>query len=427
MSHHIAGTARPALPPRASAKRWQWLLFATLLVAASTRLLLASQWKGELLGPRSPLLYQAATLGFNYFEMGPIRRGLAGTVVHLIGSDILLATVVFHLASAFGVAVTTGLIFVRMKAPLVTRGVFAFVLVAIMLRWAEDAGRTDMAVASMLAGSTLAMTRGRLVLASVLVCIGLFIHETSFIFGLPLLATLAWRQRFTLSSRAWWQAAAVFSLTLLLYASTVWLPHATPQAMAAMVRAKFAPDKIVDWAIYFAVSGARGVQASMCQNRTDPNYWLHWTGGLVSMAVMTFALARASRRDWAGAALAALPPFAFLCIVANDTSRWTMLASYNAWLVLATTRLDGRSPRPAAIGVSAAAVAFLLLTYPKPDKVDYPIYAGSPLIEKIARKLDGPRTPNVEEALQRCDPEWRTVLEASGPLPVTSGARPVVP
>ena len=104
-----------------------------------------------------------------------------------------------------------------------------------------------------------------------------------------------------------------------------------------------------------------------------------------------------------------------------------MLASYNAWLVLATTRLDGRSPRPAAIGVSAAAVAFLLLTYPKPDKVDYPIYAGSPLIEKIARKLDGPRTPNVEEALQRCDPEWRTVLEASGPLPVTSGARPVVP
>jgi len=27
MSHHIAGTARPALPPRVSAKRWQWLLY----------------------------------------------------------------------------------------------------------------------------------------------------------------------------------------------------------------------------------------------------------------------------------------------------------------------------------------------------------------------------------------------------------------
>ena len=58
----------------------------------------------------------------------------------------------------------------------------------------------------------------------------------------------------------------------------------------------------------------------------------------------------------------------------------------------------------------AAVLAFLPLLHPKPDKIEYPIYAGSPLFEKAVRKFGGPRTPSLMEALQRCDPQWRSVL-----------------
>ena len=107
-----------------------------------------------MLEPYSPLLYQAATLGFNYFELGAVRRGLGGSIVHLLSRDILLATVYFHLLAAAAVAAGATLVFARLTAPLATRLAFVFVALAIMLRWAEDAGRTDMAVAALLAFAT---------------------------------------------------------------------------------------------------------------------------------------------------------------------------------------------------------------------------------------------------------------------------------
>jgi hypothetical protein len=399
-------------------------LFFLVLVLASTRLLAASYWKAELFGDRSPLLYQAGTLSFNYIEMGAIRRGLGGTLAHLLSGDMLLATVAFHLLSAAAVALAGCVLLARVQGTPATRAAAAMALLAIMLRWAEDAGRTDMAVAALLGAAAWATTRHRLALACALVGLGLFIHESAFIYGLPLLAALVWCQGWrTYPRRAWQRTGVVLALALVAYLAMAWLPHADLPTMVRTVRAKFPPSKFVDWAIYFALSGARGVRTSICQNATDPSYWIHPFGGAVAIAAAALAVVRRPAGEWPALLVAALPPFAFLCVVANDISRWTMLAAFNVWLLSIAT--SGRQPAariPGAIAF-AAAVALLVLTHPKPYKIDYPIYAGSPIIEKIAHRLHGPRTPSVEEALARCDPSWR---EALGDPPDASIAAPAL-
>lgn len=400
--------------PAQALRPWHFLALAVILVVATTRLLAASAWRGDLFGPWSPLQYQAATLGFNYFEFGFTRRGLGGSIAHLLSDDILVATVLFHVLSATAVAGTALLFLSRLQAAPVTQAVYAFVMLAMMLRWGEDPGRTDMAIAALLGAAAWALSRGKLVAACALLCVGLFIHENSLIFGLPLLAALVWRYGpSAFPKHAWWAAAAVFAVTLAAYVATLSLAHPALHAMAEIVRQKFErPSVVVDWAIYFALSGARGVRTSMCQNINDPSYWVHPTGGLVVLVVAALALIRKPRSEWPAIALAALPPFLFLSVVANDHARWTILASFNIWLVLVSTGKPGASHLSGWM-TTAAAVAFLLLTHPKPARVQYAIYAGSPLIEKVAGKLGGSRTPGIEEALVRCDPTWQSVLEAS--------------
>jgi hypothetical protein len=387
------------------------VLFVVLL-AASTRFLLASYHRGDLFTVDSLLFYQAGTLGFNYFEMGAVRRGLGGSIVYLLSSDTLHGTVAFHLLSAAAVALPVTWLVSRLQMSLFKRTVFAFVAMSIVLRWAEDAGRTDMAIAALLAGATIAMVRGRLVLAVAALCVGLFMHESSFIFGVPLLAGLALRQggASAFSGRDKAGAAFVLGLGLTGYLLLPYLPHADTQAMVDTVRSKFPPHRYVDWAIYFAVSGPRGVEASICQNLTDPGYWIHPFGGAVVLLAVWLALGASRRQESVPVLVAAVPPFAFLCIVANDTARWTMLASFNIWLVLSTLPQPLPASPTAKWRAAASALAFLLLSYPKPTKVEHPIYAGSPLIETVFRKLGGPMTPDVDVALRRCDPNWLGVL-----------------
>jgi hypothetical protein len=133
-------------------------------------------------------------------------------------------------------------------------------------------------------------------------------------------------------------------------------------------------------------------------------------GGILVLALAAVASSRAPADDWSTTALATLPPFLFLAVVANDISRWTNLASFNLWLLLAPAqdaRVEMRRPRWLA---PIAAVLFLALSHPKYGP-EFPIYAGSPLIERVVRELGGPRTPSFAESLQRCDPTWRDVLD----------------
>jgi hypothetical protein len=45
------------------------------------------------------------------------------------------------------------------------------------------------------------------------------------------------------------------------------------------------------------------------------------------------------------------------------------------------------------------------------DWIEHPIYSGSPAIEWVLRKAGAPHTPNLDKALERCDPNWRQVLD----------------
>lgn len=388
-------------------------LFLFLLVwVASTRLIVKTALQGSLFGSDSPLLYQAATLGFNYFEFGAVRRGLGGTMTYLIGGDLLVATMLFHLTWAAAVAGGVVVLIRRMQAPMWVRLTYAIVVIAVMLRWAEDAGRTDMAIAALLAMATVAVQRGRLDVAVAFLSVGIFIHESAMIFGLPLLVALVYARGgwASFAPRARIGAVAMFVLGIAAYASLGWLPQAGTQAMVDGVRAKFVPHEYVDWAIYFAVSGMRGVVTSICQNWTDPSYFVHPFGGAVVLCLAWIALSWRKRDSWLAMAVAALPGFVFLCIVANDIARWTMFALFNIWLVGVTLRRGPGRPGIPPWASVAAALAIVPLTHPKPNKIEFPIYAGSPAIEWAVRKLHGPRTPSVQEALQRCDPQWRQVL-----------------
>src|SRR6476620_8792971 len=91
--------------------------FFVLLVALSTRLLASAVRRGVLLTEESPLLYHAAAIGFSYFDVGFVRRGLAGSVVSLLGPDRLLGTAVFHVLCAAAVAGGAAILFLRLRLP----------------------------------------------------------------------------------------------------------------------------------------------------------------------------------------------------------------------------------------------------------------------------------------------------------------------
>jgi hypothetical protein len=398
------------LAPQTS--RWFAIGFFLLLVMASTRFAVLSIWQGNLAEAERYVLYQAATLSFNYFEFGAIRRGLGGSLVHVLSSNTAAATLAFHFITATAVASTAALLFYRRPLHRTVRGALILTMLTVMLRWGDDGGRIDMAVAFLFGCTAIAFQRGRPALGAAFVAVGLFVHETSFIFGLPLLAGLTvqhggWS---ALPRRQRLAGVAALAAALLIYCSMGWLPHADVPTMVSAVRAKFASHEHVEWALYYALSGMRGVRTSICQNLTDPTYWVHATSGLFVIAAFGLAVLPNSRRFWTSALLAALPGFVFLAVVANDASRWAMFACFNVWLIAVASpaMAVGRAPHVALRLFLALAIVPLILF--RPSSINYRIYAPSPLLENAVRTFGGPPTPSVEQALERCDPTWADVM-----------------
>lgn len=409
--NHDAADGAPVMQ---GSRRWEpWLLFC-VLVAASVHVLAAYALKGSLFTPQDQRLYQAAVLAFNYFEFGAIRRGLGGSIAHLLADDMMAASAAFHLLSAITVALATVWLYARLKAPPMRRAAFAIVIVAIVLRWGSDAGRTDMLVCTAIGLAAIAVVDGRLAWAAAALGVGLMVHETSFVFGVPLVVALlmrgdAWRNAGRAERLL---ALLVFSASLAAYVGSGWLSRADDATIARDVTAKFPPSKYVDWAIYFALSGTRSLGTNVCQNLNDPSYWTHPTGGVILMALATLALSWRVRDDWKVAAVAALPGFAFLSVITNDHSRWAMFALFNLWLLFAVNpRPIGRPTFSSAWPLVGAALLLLPLSSARLGRAATPIYSPSPVLERIVeRKLGGLPTPNVEDALLICDPNWRDVL-----------------
>jgi hypothetical protein len=394
--------------------------FFVLLVALSTRLLASAVRRGVLLTDESPLLYHAATLAFNYFDFGSVRRGLAGSVVYLLGPDRLLGTAVFHVLCAAAVAAGAATLFLHLRLRAPARGVYVLLFIALMMRWAEDPGRSDLAVAALLVAAALAFQARKLVLSCLCVGLSLVVHETGLVFGLSLLGALLldggrWRQ---VPRRAAAFGSLVLAAFVALYVLLGMLPHADVATMAAVVRSHFPTHEYVDWAIYFAVSGSRGVHTSVCQNLGDPTYPLHLATGLGVIAIFIALLRNEGKPPLPAALLAAVPPFLFLSAVANDLSRWAVLAALNVWLVGAVGASDPAAdaveaaPRPWRWPVVRIGTALLVipLIHPKTWPIQDPIFSPSPVIDRVVQEVGGPKTPRFRAALARCDADWRSVL-----------------
>ncbi|MFL5334495.1 MAG: hypothetical protein ACJ8H8_15210 [Geminicoccaceae bacterium] len=397
------------------------LLFAITFVLSLRQLL---RWiiHGDFFHPDSPMLYSAATVSFNYIQFGAVRRGLAGTLVYLLHPNRMVGTAMFYVLSAAALSALTSWIYARLTAARPLRlAIFALLLVCLFRRWGEDTGRPDLAVAALLSGAAILMVHGRLGWATALVASGVFVHETSGIYGLPLLAALLLDQRryAQLSRRQWLHLAAGLCLPLLVYAGLGLMPRADHATMVHTVREALSEHKYVNWAIYFAISGWRGVETSICQNRTDPNYALHVMSAALIVSMFVFSLAGRDRRMAALALLASAPPLVFLSIIANDFTRWTEFAAMNVWLVCACSpgNADDASDRGRGLGVLRALSAgalFLLLATTRIFPVREIFYAPSPTIEHWAERLGGPITPNLDIVLKRCDPGWLDFLDGPG-------------
>lgn len=398
----------------ASLPRWPAAALFALLIAIAAEHVLRWWAKNTLTGPGSQMLYQASAMSFNYIDFGAVRRGLGGTIVRLLGNDRIVATVIFFLASAAFVAAASCRLLLMRRRLRYDAVAPTLLLLALFMRWSADVGRSDLAVAALLGASTLAMLNKRPVLASCVVSTGLFIHETSFIFGLPLLLALLldgsrWR---TCSPRSLIGSASILAAATALYFLMGWLPHADVATMVSGVRSALPAHEHVDWAIYFAVSGKRGVAMSMCQNAADPTYVRHLLSGLLIILLFVACLGqwRSPRRS--NALIASVLPFLFLAVVANDFARWTVLAAFNAWLFAvssddASGQIENSSPWLRWLGAAAS----IPLLVPLTAGVAYPIYVPSPMIDSFAQRHGFAWTPSVADAFQRCDPSWRTVLD----------------
>ncbi len=391
------------------------VLLAAFGVLASMRFMALDFIEGGLPEVQHYILYQAGTLSINYIDFGPLRRGLAGTIAQLLSPDLTLATIYFHVLSAVCLATSAAWLFKCSAAE--RRAALAIVFMVLMLRWGDDRGRIDMAIAFGLCCATIAWDRGRPGLAAAIVGLGLFAHESSLVFGLPLLAALLQRsgglKRLSKPQRAAMVAGIGIALTM--YVVVGALPHADVRTIVDTVRGRLPPHDYVEWALYFALSGMRGVATSVCQNRTDPSYWMHPVGGLALIGLTTLALV--PRRQWGNAALAALPGFVFLSVVANDIGRWAMFACFNVWLLAVSNRAARNDDTPirtlARVGRPALALLLVPLILWRASDV-LRVYSPSPPFERLVIKLGGPITPTVDQALERCDPRWREVLDQPG-------------
>jgi hypothetical protein len=391
-----------------------------LLLAASGRFFYDAWRNGQLAQLREVFLqYKAATLAVDFVDFGAVHRGLGGSLARLLTSDAVDAVVAFHFASALGVACVLALLYARFQAPVVRRGAFAVVALALMMRWGEDGGRIDLAVVALLGAATLAWQAGRIATAALTVGFGLFIHEATFILGVPLLAAMAWRDasRGDLARQRIRTPLMILGATLAVYVAFQWLPHSTNAEIATRVRERVGNNEAVDVALYFALAGFRGVRAAVCHNALDPATSMHVAMGLIVIAVSALALA-----PWRGAngwmvALSALPGYLLLAAVANDHARWTLYACITLWLFAISAHPAlasfGRRVAMADLACLAAAWALVLTLVPATRPGISRVVSPIPLVDQWLYRSAGPKPLGFAEVVERCDPSWRDVLRAS--------------
>jgi hypothetical protein len=368
--------------------------------------------------------YRAATLAFNYIDLGAIRRGLGGTLLRLVGLEPTFGLAVFHGASTVFAAAVIAVLTGRRSTTGGFRLLSVIGLAALFLFWGADAGRTDVVLAGLLGLATLLAWR-RPVLAAACLVVALGFHEMGLIYGVPLAAALWLDRRWQVqgeladpgapSRRAQAGALVMVAAAAVCQLLVDHLPHADAGEVARWYWSLIPLSEYAEWPLYFFVAGTRGIEVAMCQNLTlDPNYKLHVVSGVGVIAAVVWIFDHRSRRGWQAPLLAAVLPYLFLSAVAIDLSRWSAFAALNAWFVCAA-RPPGDAGEPRRWSLVARGLllcALIVVASPRHlVPVGHATFSPAPLIDRLSWKFTGPRhSPSIAIGLQRCDPTWRDLL-----------------
>lgn len=357
--------------------------------------------------PLGMSLYNAAGLGINYFQFGFMRRALGGSIAHLLNRDLWMSVLLFYVVSATLFSAIACYIFASLKRPNLVLVAYALVAIELMAFWRADIGRTDLFIAALCALAGFCVSQGRLVLASVIVCLGLATHELGFICGLPIVFALsvAWRKERSFRSGQVIAASAVILFAAVGYVLADQLPHSSIRDVVETIRSELPRTRTVDGALYYALGGSHSLAAGMCVNANDANHLRYLLQAGLLIALCCAALAGRCWAAWLFALLASVPPFVFLWIVGHDMERWVMMSLAGVWIVLAllpTRTIDVQSSSAPLLRVICAVLVFAL-TYPGPFSEPFP-RVTSPLLQRISDELGYPPPPAAH--IEFCDPNW---------------------
>lgn len=382
---------------------------------------LAYAWRG--FSPERYLekvLYSRTVITPNYFELGFVRRGLGGTIAHLLSSDFLISSALFDVVALVWLIAPLSLIVARVGKTSPGVALYMGLIVALsqqtFLAWASDPVRTDVLATGFVAWGALATLGGRRLAGAGVVLAGLLVHETAVIFGFPLLVAMS--AQAVAAGRLGLRAGLGLGLGFLAGVAGVLLAQAalSPGAddiAAFMLRESPAqgasPAHLVarEIAVYMMAAGLRGVETAVCWNLDyNPQYYATGLLSLLALAAYLAILPTLWRRPLA-AAVAVFAPVVFMLLIANDTGRWLRLGVVNAWLLMACQYLEGpedHRPRPAEylLGMVIFA-AFLLAGHTHYNNVNR-------LSQKAVVKL-GFRPPgSLQGWMDQCDPDWLKVV-----------------
>ena len=380
---------------------------AALAILIVMRKVVAQLWHGwPLVDIVSP--YNLAILSFDYLHHGFIRRGLAGTIVALLGGgqDHAAAALLFFFLSAIWLAVPLVVLMRRLEARTPWSSLWpALVLVAspqLFWGWGQDLARADMLVEGFVAWAAIAALDRRYRVAAALLAAGALSHETALFYGVALVGAIWWiDQR---AGRTTWRqgAAAVGVLAGLLVATALaqrWSgdPHGAVQAI--LRRYPGSTD-----AVYFTFGGTRSILVSICGSYLKPGFAFFLGGIFAILLCYVPVLLYRGPRSWLFFAMAALLPMTALSVVAIDYGRWLVFAVANAWIGHVVLRL--REVEPTTASRRGYAVAGVLLAILMAMRSTAPMYPNMAIAEWAEHRLG--RESGF--AAERCDPTWRDVL-----------------
>jgi hypothetical protein len=367
-------------------------------------------------------IYSRTVIASNYFHDGFIRRGLGGTIAMILSRDWDRSIWLFIAFSLVWALVPLALLVKRLaeQVPVTAAAYLAFVLAVSpqsFFGWAYDPSRTDLLIVGCLAFSVLAWLRGRRALAVLLVLLGLLAHETAVVFGLPLLAAMAWSD---LRSGTITRRQAIFNFALFGAGVVVILVLqrllGAPGPVVAAHMLQSAPPLLDeptfrlwrDIAIYMAVAGPDALRTAVCYNlELNPQYWLVFAGVLAVLALYTLILPL--RRHLLVAMLVMWVPAIFMMVIANDSGRWLKLAVVNGWLiatyhVLRGGGLDLLRTRDLLRGALLLAL-LLAMGSTRHNNVNR-------TFRDAATELGYPDPVTLEEWMEHCNPRWRRYIYA---------------